>query len=147
MAKKKIYNYKFYPGIGMDDAVYPNAVVLLKANKAFIQKEVTAWIARQVEINATGFENYTYNAEKCERDTGYNVDAWTHDIQYGGNEETYRIAGTYWEKDVAQVDGDRVAEIKSKQFTRDLITNHIICLLYTSPSPRDKRQSRMPSSA
>ena len=24
---------------------------------------------------------------------------------------------------------------------------NIICLLYTSPSPRDKRQSRMPSSA
>ena len=24
---------------------------------------------------------------------------------------------------------------------------HIDCLLYTSPSPRDKRQSRMPSSA
>ena len=24
---------------------------------------------------------------------------------------------------------------------------HFICLLYTSPSPRDKRQSRMPSSA
>ena len=23
----------------------------------------------------------------------------------------------------------------------------VICLLYTSPSPRDKRQSRMPSSA
>ena len=28
------------------------------------------------------------------------------------------------------------------------ILNHYgICLLYTSPSPRDKRQSRMPSSA
>ena len=26
-------------------------------------------------------------------------------------------------------------------------TGHIGCLLYTSPSPRDKRQSRMPSSA
>ena len=25
--------------------------------------------------------------------------------------------------------------------------DHIFCLLYTSPSPRDKRQSRMPSSA
>ena len=24
---------------------------------------------------------------------------------------------------------------------------YIVCLLYTSPSPRDKRQSRMPSSA
>ena len=25
--------------------------------------------------------------------------------------------------------------------------DYLICLLYTSPSPRDKRQSRMPSSA
>ena len=28
-----------------------------------------------------------------------------------------------------------------------LINTYRICLLYTSPSPRDKRQSRMPSSA
>ena len=33
-----------------------------------------------------------------------------------------------WKKDNKDIDGD-------------------ICLLYTSPSPRDKRQSRMPSSA
>ena len=30
---------------------------------------------------------------------------------------------------------------------RGLIYNKKVCLLYTSPSPRDKRQSRMPSSA
>ena len=29
----------------------------------------------------------------------------------------------------------------------EFLTHSIICLLYTSPSPRDKRQSRMPSSA
>ena len=29
----------------------------------------------------------------------------------------------------------------------DFIGNYATCLLYTSPSPRDKRQSRMPSSA
>ena len=29
----------------------------------------------------------------------------------------------------------------------ELLTPAIRCLLYTSPSPRDKRQSRMPSSA
>ena len=29
----------------------------------------------------------------------------------------------------------------------DLVLLDICCLLYTSPSPRDKRQSRMPSSA
>ena len=27
------------------------------------------------------------------------------------------------------------------------VTNHIFCLLYTSPSPRDRTRSRMPSSA
>ena len=31
--------------------------------------------------------------------------------------------------------------------SEDSISNSNICLLYTSPSPRDKRQSRMPSSA
>ena len=31
--------------------------------------------------------------------------------------------------------------------TEDRGAGAIICLLYTSPSPRDKRQSRMPSSA
>ena len=29
----------------------------------------------------------------------------------------------------------------------DVFYSSIACLLYTSPSPRDKRQSRMPSSA
>ena len=28
-----------------------------------------------------------------------------------------------------------------------LVIRHLYCLLYTSPSPRDKRQTRMPSSA
>ena len=126
MAKKKIQEYKFYPGIGINDSVYPNAYALITANKNFIQKEVTAWIARQVQLNATGFVGYTYDAAKCERDTGYNVDAWAHDLTYGGNQETTRIANTYWEGDVAQLDGDRQAEILAKGFTRDLINNHII---------------------
>ena len=34
-----------------------------------------------------------------------------------------------------------------KKFKSNLISEHKGCLLYTSPSPRDKRQSRMPSSA
>ena len=31
--------------------------------------------------------------------------------------------------------------------TDGILALHRVCLLYTSPSPRDKRQSRMPSSA
>lgn len=125
MAKKKIYDYKFYPGIGLDDNKYPNAYALLNVNKDFIKKEVSAWIAYQVAQGNTGFVGYTYDDEKCQRDTGYNLDAYEHDLRYGGNEESTRIANTYWEGTVAQVDGDRVAEVKAKEFTRDLINNHV----------------------
>jgi hypothetical protein len=126
MAKKKIFNYKFYPGLGLTDNTYPNAYALITLNKQFIQDEVAAWIQTQVAQNATGFEGYTYSDTKCKRDTGFNIDAYAFDLRYTGNEETIRIANTYWEKDVAQVDGDRVAEVKSKEFTRDLIINHVL---------------------
>ena len=35
----------------------------------------------------------------------------------------------------------------SKAISNEKVGTYITCLLYTSPSPRDKRQSRMPSSA
>ena len=34
-----------------------------------------------------------------------------------------------------------------KSFTNKLIKKKVLCLLYTSPSPRDEQSSRMPSSA
>ena len=40
-----------------------------------------------------------------------------------------------------------VEEFKAKSKNSILLSEYFICLLYTSPSPRDKRQSRMPSSA
>ena len=40
--------------------------------------------------------------------------------------------------------GSRMGGDKPKQY---LTVKDKPCLLYTSPSPRDKRQSRMPSSA
>ena len=38
-------------------------------------------------------------------------------------------------------------ELKTDDLTLDEALVLLSCLLYTSPSPRDKRQSRMPSSA
>ena len=34
-----------------------------------------------------------------------------------------------------------------RELARNMLRSMYTCLLYTSPSPRDKRQSRMPSSA
>ena len=40
---------------------------------------------------------------------------------------------------------ERVEEVEGKE--EEQVEKMDDCLLYTSPSPRDKRQSRMPSSA
>ena len=42
---------------------------------------------------------------------------------------------------------DRQFRFRTGLSTTDAILEYLGCLLYTSPSPRDKRQSRMPSSA
>ena len=45
--------------------------------------------------------------------------------------------------------GDGGIGVYTQNFINALYSSGIfeVCLLYTSPSPRDKRQSRMPSSA
>ena len=43
--------------------------------------------------------------------------------------------------------GERVGILRWGAVVLGFVGMLIICLLYTSPSPRDKRQSRMPSSA
>jgi len=48
MAKKRIANYAFFPGVSSDSNAYPNAYSLLKANKTFITKEASAYLASKV---------------------------------------------------------------------------------------------------
>ena len=61
-----------------------------------------------------------------------------------------------WNKNIGILSGDllmifaykMLENIDNKSFKKTFERfNNIACLLYTSPSPRDKRQSRMPSSA
>ena len=61
------------------------------------------------------------------------------DIKFKDNEKITYVGGgdtAQWLIDHATVEN-----------TSHLYVKPIACLLYTSPSPRDKRQSRMPSSA
>ena len=44
-------------------------------------------------------------------------------------------------------DYERAKKFYSAVIGADIIDHHMDCLLYTSPSPRDQRGSRMPSSA
>ena len=49
--------------------------------------------------------------------------------------------------DYVAVKGLDITGLKIAEEYRAAVEQKQICLLYTSPSPRDKRQSRMPSSA
>ena len=65
------------------------------------------------------------------------IDAW-------GNPED----GYEWNEwfNVGTIDLDLDAE--NREIIQAMVNaGYLTCLLYTSPSPRDKRQSRMPSSA
>ena len=105
-----------------------NSRRLISKNKEFIKDEVRAWIADQVANADVGsiWDGYTYNGPKCERDTGYNIDAMIADMQYGGNAHTVDTAKAYWKGPTPQIDGSREQEIAAKNFLRDLIDNYIL---------------------
>ena len=75
--------------------------------------------------SAYNFPGYTYDGPKCERDIGYVVKAYVHDLRYGGNVRTRLMSSKYWDGEVPQVDGDRKPEIATHTFIRNLINNVI----------------------
>lgn len=126
MAKVQLREYNFKPGLSYLSNLRPNAYDLILANKTYLKKEVTAYINAQVTANVAPFVGYVFNAEKCERDVGYVIDAYLFDLRYGGNEETREVSSKYWKNDVPQIDGDRQVEILAHVFLRDVINTYIL---------------------
>ncbi len=126
MAKKLVKNYVFTPGVSVDDNILPNAYSLISQNRQFLIKEIVAFIQNLVTAGDSSYVGYTFNTVKCERDSGYVIDALLHDLRYGGNEEIRYVASQYWDGTVAQIDGNRIPEYEGYEFIRDLITTNIL---------------------
>src|SRR6056300_186596 len=126
MAKKLIKNYVFNPGLGLDGNARPNAYSLISQNKVFLQAEINAYIQNQIDAGDPDYVGYTFDTDKCTRDSGYVIDALLFDLRYGGNEETRRVSGRYWNEDVPQIDGNRIPEYEAYQFLRDTINTNIL---------------------
>ena len=126
MAKRKIDNYVFRPGMSYKGNNLPDAYSLINSNKSYIIAEAIAFIANEIAEGNAPFIGYTYNQSKCERDIGYILDAYLNDLRYGGNEKIYDYAGRYWENAVSQLDGDRQPEVVVHTYIRDLITDYIL---------------------
>ena len=92
-----------------------NARVALQTNKAFIQKEVVAWIS----ANHPGF---TYNQAACERDLGIFIDTASFDIQHGGNAATVNNSRLYFENALPVLsDKEIVPTSGAYEFTAGLV--------------------------
>ena len=65
----------------------------LQNNKAFLIAEATAWVA-------ANYPSHVHDVAKCERDTGYLIDAVSFDGQHQGNFATQNFTRLYFEKGV-----------------------------------------------
>ena len=82
-----------FPTLSTYDDEYVAAFGEIESVKETVQNGVLAHLAKYFEV-------LPYNEAKCRRDTGYIVDAVSHDIQYGGNSATVQTAGMYFENAV-----------------------------------------------
>ena len=69
-------------------------------NRLFLQKEVTAYVADQ-------FPSLTYDVAKCERDTGYMIDALVWDVKYGSNAASVNFSRLYYENAISVLPEDQ----------------------------------------
>lgn len=83
---------------GVTYTANPFAETLLVANKEYVKDEVVAWIDNQIAGggNPTLWDGFVHDKVKCERDIGYLIDAFVHDLKYGSNRETVKAAKKYW---------------------------------------------------
>ena len=70
----------------------------------------------------------------------------THGSMVNFSGQLYKSISYHVSKETGRVDFNEVKDLAKKHKPKLIICGGS-CLLYTSPSPRDKRQSRMPSSA
>lgn len=134
MAKRKINNYVFEPGISKDANLFPNAYALFVANKEFLKAQVVAFINYNITNSVGVYNGYTYSSDKCFRDVGYFLDAIAHDLRYGGNVKIRQVSEYFWINGQPMIRGDVSPEITAQEYIRDLLNNYIFTNTTVTPT-------------
>jgi len=82
-------SYPTTTGATYQTTVRNNAATALQTNRATLISDLSSWIG-------TNYPNFVYDSAACERDTGYLIDALTHDVKYGGNTASRAAAQAYF---------------------------------------------------
>ena len=94
----------------------------------------------------TGF-NDSYEEKFCKSYGQWNKYAWSVDNQNSENWESLKLSEYRNLMDIVENDSPSSDNYLTKIANQWFTDSAVGCLLYTSPSPRDRQKSRMPSSA
>lgn len=99
-----------------------NAKNVLQTNRSNIVTDLTSWIS-------VNYPSLSYDQVACERDTGYIIDALSHDVLYGGNIGTRINANAYFVGSVSQLGvGETVATAAAFEQLKSIIAGYTIGL-------------------
>ena len=105
------------PGI---DANKADARVLLQTNRTLMINDVISFIN-------TNYPSLVYDTAKCQRDTGYIIDAISHDVQYGTNFASKAAATLYFEGAVSVLPtGEKAATSAAFTHLADIASQVVI---------------------
>ena len=127
MAKKRISEYVFRAGLSKDANLYPKAYALIEANINFIIAEEIAYINYNIANNVSPYTGFQYDSSTCVRDVGYYLNAYLHDLRYGGNIETRNVSNYLWIDGVPQIGTAALAPVLATHaFIKTLINNYVL---------------------
>jgi hypothetical protein len=89
------------------------ASTTLQAEKSNISGDLIAWIDGEIAANSANpssiWYEFTYDSTLCQRDSEFVVDALTHDVLYGGDYASVRVADAYFVGISSQLGATEVA--------------------------------------
>ncbi len=85
---------------GAEGYLYETEAALVGSRKDNLQATITNYLREN-------FGYLEYDEDRCRRDTGYIVDAISHDIQYGGNSAMHGTAELYFKNAVNILPADQ----------------------------------------
>lgn len=121
------------PSVLWTNVEYQQAYNVIKGNKILLQTETTAFISDT-------FQNFTFNSDKCNRDTKYIVDALTYDILYGGNSASVEAARSYFVGTTSQVAGQQQQTANALTHVSNLLNDVLLDVVVTVTEQVDQIQ-------
>jgi len=119
---------------------YQQGYNTIKGNKVLLQTDTTDFISDT-------FQSFTFNTDKCNRDTKYIVDALTYDIFYGGNSASVEAARSYFVGAVSQVAGQQTETANALAYISTIIRDVLLDVAVANPEQTDETQDTTASTA